>query len=258
MRAECQEAETVVSYLRRMVQGRLDLVHSFIDHHNTARASATSMPWWSDLPSIIGSGPARPQGYGRLPSQMSPDLEKADLTRGDRRGPRCRRHRQAHHHERSRAAAPGRTAHRHRAAHLRPAPGPARAHRPAAGGDRQSVQDGRGVSRRPVGLTSIAPAPERRCPSNCPTGGVTSVPSSANNAVHGPPVAAPAVGAGRDLEPLPEPDRTGPAPALGGDPPADRQGVAHLGRDALRPGRHPRAGNRAKPTWRARSWPTRI
>ena len=60
-------------------------------------------------------------------------------------------------------------------------------------------------------------------------------------ALHGPALAAPAVGAGRDLQPLSEPDRAGPAPPLGGDPPADRQGAAHLGRDPLRPGRHPRA-----------------
>ena len=40
----------------------------------------------------------------------------------------------------------------------------------------------------------------------------------------------------------------GPAPALGRDPPADRQGVAHLRRDALRAGRDPRgAGRLARP-----------
>jgi hypothetical protein len=81
MRAECQEAETVVSYLRRVVQGRLDVVHSFIDHHNTGQSVGDLDAVVEDLSSIIGSGPARPQGYGRLPSQMSPDMEKADLTR---------------------------------------------------------------------------------------------------------------------------------------------------------------------------------
>jgi hypothetical protein len=81
MRAECQEAETVVSYLRRVVQGRLDVVHSFLDHHNTGQSVGDLDAVVEDLSSIIGSGPARPQGNGRLPSQMSPDMERVDLTR---------------------------------------------------------------------------------------------------------------------------------------------------------------------------------
>jgi hypothetical protein len=81
MRTECQEAETVVSYLRRVVQGRLDVVHSFLDHHHTGQSVGDLAAAVQDLSAIIGSGPARPQGYGRLPSQMSPDMEKADLTR---------------------------------------------------------------------------------------------------------------------------------------------------------------------------------
>lgn len=80
MRTECQEAETVVSYLRRVVQGRLDVVHSFLDHHHTGQSVGDLDAVVEDLSSIIGSGPARPQGYGRLPSQMSPDMERADLT----------------------------------------------------------------------------------------------------------------------------------------------------------------------------------
>jgi len=78
MRAECQEAETAVSYLRRMAQGRLDLVHACLDHHGDEGGDLESLV--ERLPSIIGSGPPRPQGYGRLPSQMSPDLDKDDLT----------------------------------------------------------------------------------------------------------------------------------------------------------------------------------
>jgi hypothetical protein len=81
MRAECQEAETVVSYLRRVVQGRLDVVHSFLDHHNSGQSVGDLDSVVEDLSSIIGSGPARPSGNGRLPSQMSPDMEKVDLTR---------------------------------------------------------------------------------------------------------------------------------------------------------------------------------
>jgi hypothetical protein len=76
MRAECQDVEEVESYLRRVVQGRLDVVHSFLAHTVGDLDSAVR-----DLSSIIGSGPARPQGNGRLPSQMSPNMEEVDLTK---------------------------------------------------------------------------------------------------------------------------------------------------------------------------------
>ena len=68
-------------------------------------------------------------------------------------------------------------------------------------------------------------------------------PSSVSSA-HGPAFAAAAVRAGRHLQPVPQPDRAWSAAALGRDPPADRQGSAHFGRDALRPGRDPRATDR--------------
>ena len=73
MRSECQEAETAVSFLRRMAQGRLDLVHACLDGSDLESLVER-------LPSIIGSGPPRPQGYGRLPWQMSPDLDEHVLT----------------------------------------------------------------------------------------------------------------------------------------------------------------------------------
>ncbi len=74
MRGECQEAETAVSYLRRMAQGRLDIVHAYLDRgENEAIGGLDSLV--EKLPQIISSGPQRPAGYGRLPSQMSPDME---------------------------------------------------------------------------------------------------------------------------------------------------------------------------------------
>ncbi len=106
MRAECQEAETAVSYLRRMAQGRLDLVHACLDHHGERRVDLDSLV--EHLPSIIGSGPARPQGYGRLPSQMSPDLDRDDLTEEIDAVLDADAHRRAHDHERSRAPDRGR------------------------------------------------------------------------------------------------------------------------------------------------------
>jgi hypothetical protein len=81
MRAECQEAETIVSYLRRVAQGRLDVVHSFLDHRESGRSVGDLDSVVEDLSSIIGSGPPRPSGNGRLPSRMSPDMEQVDLTR---------------------------------------------------------------------------------------------------------------------------------------------------------------------------------
>jgi hypothetical protein len=81
MRADCQEAETVLSYVRRVAQGRLDIVHSFLDHGASGHSGGDLAGAVEDLSSIIGSGPARPSGYGRLPSQMSPDMETVDLTK---------------------------------------------------------------------------------------------------------------------------------------------------------------------------------
>ena len=43
MRAECQVAEEAVSYLRRMAQGRLDLVHACLDHHDEGGDSTRSV-----------------------------------------------------------------------------------------------------------------------------------------------------------------------------------------------------------------------
>jgi len=81
MRTDCQEAETVLSYVRRVAQGRLDIVHSFLDHRDTGHSVGDLAGAVEDLSSIIGSGPPRPAGNGRLPSQMSPDMESVDLTR---------------------------------------------------------------------------------------------------------------------------------------------------------------------------------
>lgn len=81
MRAECQHAETAVSYLRRVAQGRLDIVHGILDRVGTGEADLSDVV--ENLSSILGGGPPRPAGYGRLPSQMAPDeetFEAGDLT----------------------------------------------------------------------------------------------------------------------------------------------------------------------------------
>lgn len=79
MRAESQAAETAVSFLRRLAQGRLDILHAFIDRRHDGVDTDLDIVV-QDLPDIIGSGPARPPGPGRLPAQMAPDMDAGDLT----------------------------------------------------------------------------------------------------------------------------------------------------------------------------------
>ena len=56
MRAECEVAETAVSFLRRMAQGRLDLIHAYLDRR--ARSEINDMrAFVDDLPSIMAAGP---------------------------------------------------------------------------------------------------------------------------------------------------------------------------------------------------------
>jgi hypothetical protein len=71
MRAECQEVETGLSLLRRMAQGRLDIVGEEL-----ARRAAGGDP--SDLPDLIARLPevlsdrTHAPGVGRLPQIMTP------------------------------------------------------------------------------------------------------------------------------------------------------------------------------------------
>jgi len=79
MRTECQEAEVALSYLRRLVQGRLDIVHTYLEHSRSGGAPDLSAVV-DDLPGILSSGPGRPPGPGHLPQLLSPDTEESDLT----------------------------------------------------------------------------------------------------------------------------------------------------------------------------------
>lgn len=71
MRAECQEVETGLSLLRRVVQGRLDIVGLELQ-----RRAEGGDP--DDLPDLIArlpellSGRTRAPGVGRLPQMMTP------------------------------------------------------------------------------------------------------------------------------------------------------------------------------------------
>lgn len=71
MRAECQAVEAKLSFLRRMVQGRLDIVNAELDR----RASGTATDDLSDLverlPQILADK-GRAPGPGRLPTNLLP------------------------------------------------------------------------------------------------------------------------------------------------------------------------------------------
>jgi hypothetical protein len=78
MRAECQEAEVALSYLRRLAQGRLDIVHAYLDHPGSDGPPDLSA-LVDSLPGIL-AGPGRPAGPGHLPQLLTPDTEESGLT----------------------------------------------------------------------------------------------------------------------------------------------------------------------------------
>jgi len=78
MRTACQEAEVALSYLRRLIQGRLDIVHTYVEHPGSD-ALRDLGALVNDLPSILSSG-RRQSGSPHLPQLLSPDTEESDLT----------------------------------------------------------------------------------------------------------------------------------------------------------------------------------
>ncbi|MDQ6727823.1 MAG: hypothetical protein M3066_16910 [Actinomycetota bacterium] len=78
MRAECRAVEDKVSYLRRMVQGRLDIVAADLRRRSEG-GSPSDLPGLVDrLPDILGSE-SRAAGPGRLPSGLV-SVDDDDLT----------------------------------------------------------------------------------------------------------------------------------------------------------------------------------
>ena len=79
MRTECQEAEAALSYLRRLIQGRMDLVHAYLERPDGSGVLDLSSVV-DNLAGII-AGPRGPRGPGRNPVLHSPDTEDmAELT----------------------------------------------------------------------------------------------------------------------------------------------------------------------------------
>jgi len=69
-RAECQEVEVALSYLRRLLQGRLDIVLSDLQRR-AGGAPADLAALVEQLPGILGEQ-GRPPGFGRLPTLIAP------------------------------------------------------------------------------------------------------------------------------------------------------------------------------------------
>ncbi|MEO7555322.1 MAG: aerial mycelium formation protein [Acidimicrobiales bacterium] len=78
MRATCQEVETGLSYLRRMVQGRLDIVGVEIQRRRDGGDPGELADLVERLPEILADR-SRPAGLGRLPQLMAPGEIDAPL-----------------------------------------------------------------------------------------------------------------------------------------------------------------------------------
>jgi hypothetical protein len=79
MRAECQQAELELSYLRRLAQGRLDIVHAYLDAHRAGGAGDLAQ-LVDELPTILAGEHSRPTGPGRNPSLLSSDIDWHEVT----------------------------------------------------------------------------------------------------------------------------------------------------------------------------------
>jgi hypothetical protein len=71
LRSECQELEVDQSYLRRLVQGRLDIVAAELRHRVEGGERADLSQLVSELPEILGDHVHAP-GPGRLPTFLAP------------------------------------------------------------------------------------------------------------------------------------------------------------------------------------------
>ena len=78
MRAECQDVETGLSYLRRVVQGRLDIVHAELTRRRSGGEPGDLSSLIDQLPEILGDH-LRAPGNGRLPVSLDPGRVDAEL-----------------------------------------------------------------------------------------------------------------------------------------------------------------------------------
>ncbi len=78
MRAECQQVETGLSLLRRLVQGRLDIVGIELTRRANGDDPADLADLIARLPEVLSDRTHAP-GLGRLPQMMSPGDLPADF-----------------------------------------------------------------------------------------------------------------------------------------------------------------------------------
>ena len=72
-RTECQEVEVALSFARRIVQGRLDIIHAELERRSGGEGRSDA----GDLVERLKEGEMlgdqeRPAGFGRLPTLMAP------------------------------------------------------------------------------------------------------------------------------------------------------------------------------------------
>ena len=80
-RGECQEVELGLSYARRIVQGRLDIIHAELERRGEGAGPSDA----SDLVDRLKEGEmlgdhGRPAGNGRLPTILAPDVESDEFS----------------------------------------------------------------------------------------------------------------------------------------------------------------------------------
>jgi hypothetical protein len=78
MRAECHAVETGLSYLRRVVQGRLDIVAGELARRRDGGDPADLSDLIEKLPEILADRTRAP-GLGRLPQTLGPGTPDAEL-----------------------------------------------------------------------------------------------------------------------------------------------------------------------------------
>ena len=79
-RGECQEVEVALSYARRIVQGRLDILHAEIERRSSGSgpSSASELVDRLEKGEMLGDQ-ARPPGLGRLPTVLTPGEESDEF-----------------------------------------------------------------------------------------------------------------------------------------------------------------------------------
>jgi len=80
-RAECQEVELGLSYARRIVQGRLDIIHAELERRSEGGGPSDASAIVDRLKEgeMLGDH-GRPAGNGRLPTLMAPDVASDEFS----------------------------------------------------------------------------------------------------------------------------------------------------------------------------------